>query len=384
MHAQSLAVEWIAIDRVFPNPANPRVNDPAVEPVGASLRRFGWQQPIVAKRSGEIVAGHTRLKAARGLGMGEVPVVWFEGSDLDAAAYSIADNRTHEFATWDDAALVKILEELRAEDALTGVGSTDAQIDENLRQVGMEGTSPIPLDDPGPGEVPEKSLLHRGEVWLLGDHRLMCGDSTSPEDVAQLLAGDRGALLSTDPPYCVDYTGNDRPIHDGKPSGKDWSHVYHEVDIKDLGEFLDRTFDAWLPYVEPNCGVYVWHAHVQQPVIASVFERKGLLLHQILVWVKPCAIPEFILRLDHGFGGVPIKSEIRGRARAHLAQLVIGQPGRDHSWRDLWRTGIEAGYWTGANPDSIRRQGSRIQKELHPSLMGYWQQSAAGVRWTLA
>ena len=289
MRAQSLAVEWIAIDRVFPNPANPRVNDPAVEPVGASLRRFGWQQPIVAKRSGEIVAGHTRLKAARGIGMSEVPVVWFEGSDLDAAAYSIADNRTHEFATWDDAALAKILEELRAEDALAGVGYTDADIDELLRQVGMEGTSPIPLEDPGPGEAPEKSVLHRGEVWHLGEHRLMCGDSTSPEDVARLLAGDRGALLSTDPPYCVDYTGNDRPIHDGKPSGKDWSHVYHEVDIKDLGEFLDRTLDAWLPHVAPNSGIYVWHAHVQQPVVAAVFERKGLLLHQILVWVKPCA-----------------------------------------------------------------------------------------------
>ena len=124
---------------------------------------------------------------------------------------------------------------------------------------------------------------------LLGEHRLMCGDSTNPADVAQLLAGDRGALLSSDPPYCVDYTGNDRPIHDGKPSGKDWSHLYHEVDIKDLGEFLEKTFDAWLPHLAPNSGIYIWHAHVQQPVVAAVFERKGLLLHQILVWVKPTA-----------------------------------------------------------------------------------------------
>src|SRR5262249_49975285 len=137
-------------------------------------------QPIVAKKSGEVIAGNTRLKAAKSLGMGEVPVVWFEGSDLDAAAYSVADNRTHEFAIWDDAALAKILKELRTEDALAGVGYTDEQIEELLRQAGLEVASPTPLVDPGPVEPPEKSVLRRGEVWHLGEHRLMCGDSTDP------------------------------------------------------------------------------------------------------------------------------------------------------------------------------------------------------------
>src|SRR5262249_38673406 len=172
---------------------------------------------------------------------------------------------------------------------LAGVGYTDEQIEELLRQAGLEVASPTPLVDPGPVEPPEKSVLRRGEVWHLGEHRLMCGDSTDPNDVLKLLAGEEGKLLSTDPPYCVDYTGNDRPIHDGKPSGKDWSHLYHEVDIADLGEFLGKAFDAWLPHLAPTSGIYVWHAHVQQPVIASVFQKKGLLLHQVLVWVKPTA-----------------------------------------------------------------------------------------------
>src|SRR5258706_187408 len=140
----TLAVEWVALDRVFCNPANPRINDVAVEPLSGSLRRFGWQQPIVAKKSGEVIAGNTRLKAAHKLGMSEVSVVWFEGSDLDAAAYSVADNRLHEFALWDEPALAKILTELRTEDSLAGVGYTDDQIDELLRQVGSESTSPIP------------------------------------------------------------------------------------------------------------------------------------------------------------------------------------------------------------------------------------------------
>src|SRR5688572_6569416 len=100
MNSTTLAVEWASIDRLFNSPSNPRQNDAAVPHVQASLKRFGWQQPVVAKRSGEVIAGNTRLKAARDMGAKEVPVVWFEGSDLDATAYAIADNRTHEFATW--------------------------------------------------------------------------------------------------------------------------------------------------------------------------------------------------------------------------------------------------------------------------------------------
>jgi hypothetical protein len=93
--------------RLFNSPSNPRQNDAAVPHVLTSLKRFGWQQPVVAKRSGEVVAGNTRRKAARELGAKEVPVVWLEGSDLDATAYAIADNPTHEFASWDDASLAR-------------------------------------------------------------------------------------------------------------------------------------------------------------------------------------------------------------------------------------------------------------------------------------
>ena len=129
MEQDTLQVEWVPIERLFGNPANPRINDPAVEPVASSIRRFGWRQPVVAKPSGEVIAGNTRLKAAKSLGMEEVPVVWFEGSDLDATAYAIADNRSHEFASWDEPALAKILEELRAEDALEAVGFSTDDID---------------------------------------------------------------------------------------------------------------------------------------------------------------------------------------------------------------------------------------------------------------
>ncbi len=283
-----LTVETVPLARLFPSPTNPRRNDDAVVHVAASLRRFGFQQPLVAKRSGEVIAGNTRLKAAQKLGLPEVPVVWFDGPDLEATAYAIADNRTHEFSEWDDAPLAKLLEELRREDALDGVGFDSNDIDRLLKEVSA-GAAAAELDDAGPEEPPATPVSRQGDLWLLGDHRLLCGDSTLADDVARVLDGDIAALLSTDPPYCVNYTGNDRPIHDGKPSGKDWSHVYREVDIKDLGVFLDDVFRAVLPRVKEDAAVYVWHAHVQQPTIAAVFERHGILLHQVLVWAKPTA-----------------------------------------------------------------------------------------------
>ena len=289
MPEQKLSVEWVPLTRVFLSPSNPRVNDPAVEPVAASLRRFGWQQPIVARRSGEVIAGNTRLKAAKKLGLESVPVVWFEGTDLDATAYQIADNKVHEYSTWDDAALAKILQELRAEDSLEGVGFSVSDIDELLRELAA-GSPGAEVTDPGPGEPSGSPVTAKGELWLLGDHRLLCGDSTSAEDVARLMNGERAALLSTDAPYCVNYTGNDRPIHDGKPSGKDWTHVYREIDIKDLGVFMDGVLTVTLPYLIEGTAIYWWHAHVQQPTIAAAFERHGLLLHQVLVWVKPSAV----------------------------------------------------------------------------------------------
>jgi hypothetical protein len=142
----SLTVEWVPIGKVFLNPASPRVNDPGVPHLVASIRRFGWQQPIVAKRSGEVIAGNTRLKAAQSLGLTEVPVVWFEGSELDATAYAIADNRTHEFATWDEDALSKILEHLRSEDSLEGIGYPPPSL--RTRQVVSDRRSPPPPQPP--------------------------------------------------------------------------------------------------------------------------------------------------------------------------------------------------------------------------------------------
>jgi len=203
MDAARLGVQWVSLTALFCSPSNPRHNDEAVPHVAASLRRFGWQQPIVAKPSGEVIAGNTRLKAAKSLGMTEVPVVRFEGSDLEATAFQIADNRTHEFATWDDTALSSILQSLRAEDALDGVGYSSSDIDALIDQLQAEsgGVGDVDLDAiPLP---PDEATTRTGDLWVLGNHRLLCGDSSSPADLDRLLAGAQVHLVNTDPPYNV-------------------------------------------------------------------------------------------------------------------------------------------------------------------------------------
>jgi len=284
MDAANLEIDWVETGRLFCSPANPRRNEPAVPHVADSIRRFGWRQPVVAKRTGEVIAGNTRLKAAQMLGHAKVPVVWFDGSDIDATAFAIADNRTHEFAEWDEPALAKLLDELRAEDALDGVGYTTDDIDELLRQLGPDQGEAAAVDDPGPGDPPKVAVARPGDLWLLGDHRLLCGDSTKLDDVLAVMRGDRAALVATDPPYLVDYTG-ERP----NDSGKDWSDTYREVEIEDADAFFRAVFTNVLRVLGPNAAIYCWHAHKRAGDIQRIWRELGILDHQQVVWVKPTA-----------------------------------------------------------------------------------------------
>lgn len=258
------------------------------ETTRSSLRKFGQRTPIVVQKQGMIVrAGNDRLAIFREEGWSHIVALVVDESDVQATAYAIADNRTGELAEWDDEALARQLDALQKEGIdLDGLGFDLDDLGELDLGLGAGGQ----VDDPGAEEPPVNPVSQLGDLWILGDHRLLCGDSTNRDDVARVLAGAKPPLLSTDPPYCVEYTGKDRPLHDGKPSGKDWSHVYREVDIKDLGQFLDGVFGACLPSVAEDAPVYMWHAHVQQPTIAAAFERHGLLLHQVIVWVKPTAV----------------------------------------------------------------------------------------------
>ncbi|MBI5853033.1 MAG: DNA modification methylase [Planctomycetes bacterium] len=283
MSTAELRVETVALERLFPSPSNPRRNDEAVEHVAASIRRFGFQQPIVAKPSGEIVAGHTRYRAAKQIGLAEVPVAWFGGTDLDATAYQIADNRTHEFASWDDEALAKLLVQLREEDALEGVGFDDDDIDRLIAELDTETKD---LDDEGAGEPPERPTSRRGDLWLLGSHRLLCGDSTNADDVARLMNGEKATLLATDPPYLVDYQGGNHPQSSvNRPDVKD-KHWDDYVDPQTSVEFFATFLRLALQHCVERVPVYQWHATRRQVLVEEAWKANGLLVHQTLVWAK--------------------------------------------------------------------------------------------------
>ena len=144
--------------------------------------------------------------------------------NFDAAAFSVADNRTHEFAEWDVPALVELLETLRAEDALEGVGFSTADIDQLLSE--LETDTEDEVDDPGPGTPPKKAVTRTGDLWKLGRHRLLCGDSTKADDVARVVDNDDVSLCLSDPPYSVAYgrsqkqRGGDRDVHRPYEEGK--------------------------------------------------------------------------------------------------------------------------------------------------------------------
>jgi len=284
----TLSIVRVPLGQLRPDGSNARThNERNLEAIQASLARFGQVEPLVVhKPTQRVIGGNGRLSAMKALGWTHADVVELDLTETQATALGIALNRTAELAEWDDQALARLLSGLQADGALEGVGFDADELKDALASLIVPG----PVEDPGPVEPPATATTQRGDVWLLDRHRLMCGDSTSVEDFAVLMHGERAALLSTDPPYCVNYTGNDRPIHDGKPSGKDWTAVYREIDIADLGVFLDGMFAAVLPHTVERLPVYMWHAHVQQPTIAAAFERHGLLLHQVLVWVKPCAV----------------------------------------------------------------------------------------------
>jgi DNA modification methylase len=284
-HPASPPAETVPISRLFCSPTNPRKNDAAVPHVAASIRRFGWQQPIVARRSGEVIAGNTRLKAAQQLGMTEVPVWWFDGSDLDAVAFNIADNRTHSFSEFDEPVLAKLLEQLRAEDSLDGVGFSTEDIDALIQQLREQEEIDKDLADDGPEDPPAVAMARTGDLWALGEHRLLCGDSTSLKDVLRVMGTDKAALCATDPPYLVDYTG-ERP----NDSGKDWTGTYREIDIKDVDGFYRSVFRNILEVLGPKGALYCWHAHRRCGEIQRIWRDLGILDHQQVIWVKPTPV----------------------------------------------------------------------------------------------
>jgi len=269
---ESFETRLVPLDEITPYARNPRKNANAVDKVAASIKEFGWRQPIVVDEDMVVLAGHTRLLAARKLRLDVAPVHIAKGlTPQQAAAYRLMDNRSSEAASWDEELLGLELAELLdsgIDAELTGFD--DFEISKLLEsKEDREGED----DAPGPqAEPPVKS----GELWFLGPHRVLCGDATSADDVSRLLGGVQPHLMVTDPPYGVNYDPTWRAEAGiNKNKGK-------------MGSVKNDDRADWQPAWElfPGSVAYVWHASLYTREVLTSLDNTGFVHRAMIIWVK--------------------------------------------------------------------------------------------------
>ena len=294
-------VEMRPVGSIRPYLNNPRRNDAAVDAVAASIREFGFRQPVVVDEDGVIVVGHTRYKAALKLGLPEVPVHVAAGlSPEQARAYRLADNRTATIATWDDEKLP--LELIGLQEAgfdLDLTGFSGEELQRLLAPPPNEGLTD-PDDVPAP---PDEATTRPGDLWVLGEHRLLCGDSAKAEDVDRLLDGAAIHLVNTDPPYNVKVeprSGNAvaaglssfeaAPAARGKGQRKlrarDRPLANDFVSDDEFARLLRAWFGNLARVLLPGRAFYVWGGYSNLANYPAALAECGLYFSQGIVWDK--------------------------------------------------------------------------------------------------
>ena len=254
------------LDDLIPYENNPRHNDDAVDYVAESIKEFGFKVPIIIDKGNVIVAGHTRYKAAKKLGINEVPcLVADDLTDEQIKAFRLADNKVAEIATWDFEKLELELSTLEMDMELFGFESYE---DDEPQEV---------VEDDYEVEVPEEPKAKYGDIYQLGKHRLMCGDSTSIDDVSKLMNGETVDLLITDPPYNVNYEGKT----------KDKLKIENDkMDNDNFRQFLSDAFTCADSVMKPGAAFYIWHADSEGYNFRGACFDVGWEVKQCLVWNK--------------------------------------------------------------------------------------------------
>lgn len=251
----------LRINEIKPYRRNARKNDKAVDAVAKSIEQCTYIAPIVVDEDHVILAGHTRWKALKKLGRTECECIVKDGlTEEQKKKYRLLDNKTNELADWDFDLLA---------DELDGLDFGDLELDWGVGQ-----KEPEVVEDNYEPEIPEDPKSKMGQVYQLGRHRLMCGDSTNPDDVEKLMDGNLADMLLTDPPYNVDYEGTAGKIkNDSMPD-------------EDFREFLRLAFFCAKQSMKPGAAFHIWHADLEGYNFRGACRDVGLTVRQCLIWVK--------------------------------------------------------------------------------------------------
>lgn len=285
MRETTLQIEEIDIDCLVPYENNAKEHTRAqIDAVEASIKEFGFRAPVIVWRNAdgmlEVVAGHARITAAKNLGMKKVPCVSCDDlSDAQRRAYTLVDNQTTMMTGWDSDMLAYELDVLSDEFDMTSLGFTD-------EMVGM--ADEVEAEDDEMPEVVE-CRAKRGEIWQLGAHRIMCGDSTCREDVEKLVGGGFCDLLLTDPPYNVALGQHMRPSELKQLHRRTDGLVIENDSWEDedaFVQFLKSAFDNAMAALNPGAAFYIWHADNQRMNFLKACEQSGMTIRECLVWAK--------------------------------------------------------------------------------------------------
>lgn len=241
--------------------------------IAKSIKKFGFNQPIAVDKNGVIIAGHGRHLAAQQLELKEVPVIVIDISEADAKAYRLADNKLNE-SEWDNALVIEELKGLHI------AGYEDLDLTGFSSDMYTESSK----DDDKVPEVPEEPTTQPGQIYKLGNHRVMCGSSTNPEDVAALMQGELAEMVWTDPPY----NENVERQENGRGYGREEGTAIKNDKMSALNfhQFMLDFYTQTKNIMHNGCPIYVAHADMQTFTFRETLQQAGIELKQCIIWVK--------------------------------------------------------------------------------------------------
>lgn len=264
-------VQEISIDLLRPYERNAKIHgDNQVEQIAESIKEFGFISPCLIDKDYNIIAGHGRVLASKKLGMEKIPCLFIEGlTEEQRRAYILADNRLTELGEWDD----KLLnEELRY---LTDSGFEVDTTGFNIDDIQFNDEEDVDIMEDLTETIEETLRVSKGEIWQLGNHRLMCGDSTNPDDVALLLDGEMMDMVETDPPYNVNVSNSNGDTIENDNLADNEFYTFLLSAFKNIDTFLKQ-----------GGAFYIWHADSNGGMFRNALEENGLRVRQNLIWVK--------------------------------------------------------------------------------------------------